>query len=223
MTAPANPGAIAVFFSYSHKDEALRDKLATHLKLLERQGVIQQWHDRQIVAGTEWKGEIDGNLEAAQIILLLISADFLASDYCYDLEMGRALERHNAGEARVIPIILRPLDNLWKAPFGKLQALPTDGKAVTLWDNQDAAFADVAKGIRLTAEAWQRGDRGSVSQSGGIPEPPATPSASASAPPSGRSQDNTQFNTRSSTGWQISVSGGTVNINPPPGPAAAQD
>jgi hypothetical protein len=172
MTAPANPGAIAVFFSYSHKDEALRDKLATHLKLLERQGVIQQWHDRQILAGTEWKGEIDGNLEAAQIILLLISADFLASDYCYDLEMGRALERHDARESRVIPIVLRPVDNLWKAPFGKLQALPTDGKAVTLWDNQDAAFADVAKGIRLAAEAWQRGERETVSQSRESPESP---------------------------------------------------
>jgi hypothetical protein len=219
MTAPANPGAIAVFFSYSHKDEVLRDKLATHLKLLERQGVIQQWHDRQILAGTEWKGEIDGNLEAAQIILLLISADFLASDYCYDLEMGRALERHDAGAARVIPIVLRPVDNLWKAPFGKLQALPTDGKAVTLWDNQDAAFADVAKGIRLAAEAWQRGDRGPV-QSGGISEP-AAPPASPAAPPPGQSL--TQTNTGTSTGWQISVSGGTVNINPSPEPGPTQD
>jgi hypothetical protein len=221
MTAPANPGAIAVFFSYSHKDEALRDKLATHLKLLERQGVIQQWHDRMITAGTEWQGEIDGNLEAAQIILLLISADFLASDYCYDLEMRRALERHDAGTARVIPIILRPVDNLWKAPFGKLQALPTDGKAVTLWGNQDAALADVAKGIRLAAEAWQRGDRGPVIPSGGIPEPPAVPFASPSTPPAGQSL--TQTNTGTSTGLQISVSGGTVNINPPPGPGAAQD
>jgi TIR domain len=223
MAAPVNPGAIAVFVSYSHEDETLRDKLATHLKLLERQGVIQQWHDRQILAGTEWKGEIDGNLESAQIILLLISADFLASDYCYDLEMGRALERHDAGTARVIPIVLRPVDNLWKAPFGKLQALPTDGKAVTLWENQDAAFADVAKGIRLAAEAWQRGDRGPVIQSGGIPEPPETPPTSPAAPASGRSQDNAQNNSGSSTGWQISVSGGTVNINPPPGPGAAQD
>jgi hypothetical protein len=219
MTATTNSGAIAVFFSYSHKDEALRDKLATHLKLLERQGVIQQWHDRQIVAGTEWKGEIDGNLEAAQIILLLISADFLASDYCYDLEMGRALERHDAGSARVIPIVLRSVDNLWQAPFGKLQALPTDGKAVTLWDNQDAAFADVAKGIRLAAEAWQRGGSGRV-QSGGISEP-AAPPASPAAPSTG--QALTQTNTGTSTGWQISVSGGTVNINPPPEPGAAHD
>jgi hypothetical protein len=118
--------------------------------------------------------------------------------------MGRALERHNAGAARVIPIVLRPVDNLWKVPFGKLQALPTDGKAVTLWDNQDAAFADVATGIRLTAEAWQRGDRGPVIQSGGIPEPPTSPPASPAAPPPGQSQDNasnSHYGISTGVGW----------------------
>jgi len=140
---------IEVFFSYSHKDEPLRDELERQLTVLKRQGVITAWHDRKITAGEEWKGEIDAHLATARIILLLVSADFLASDYCYDIEMKRALERHEAREARVIPVILRAVDNWQDAPFGKLQALPTDGKAVTSWPNQDEAFADVARGIRV--------------------------------------------------------------------------
>jgi hypothetical protein len=147
---PKIAGPIEIFYSYSHKDEELRERLETHLKLLQRQGVIKGWHDRLISAGTEWAGQIDHYLESAQIILLLISADFLASDYCYDNEMKRALERHEAGEARVIPIILRPVD--WaSASFSKLQALPRDGKAVTTWSNQDEAFTQIAQGIRQIA------------------------------------------------------------------------
>jgi len=146
MSAVA-PQPISVFFSYAHKDEDLRDQLATHLILLQRQGVIQAWHDRQISAGTEWKDQIDAHLESARVILLLVSADFLASDYCFDLEMKRAMERHAAKQARVIPIILRACD--WhSAPFGKLQALPKDGKPVTSWANRDEAFNDIALGIR---------------------------------------------------------------------------
>jgi tetratricopeptide (TPR) repeat protein len=142
---------VEVFYSYSHKDEWLRDELETHLSLLKRTGVIADWHDRRITAGTEWAGQIDEHLESAGVILLLISADFLASDYCYDIEMKRALERHESREARVIPIIIRPVD--WRgAPFGKLQALPTDGKAVTSWPNRDEAWTNVAQGIRTAVE-----------------------------------------------------------------------
>ncbi|NQU20766.1 MAG: TIR domain-containing protein [Candidatus Nealsonbacteria bacterium] len=144
-------GALRVFFSYSHKDERLRDELETHLKILERRGLIATWHDRQIAAGEEWKGEIDENLERAEIVLLLVSAAFVASDYCYDVEMTRALERHESGEARVVPVILR--DCLWqKAPFGKLQALPTDGKAVAKWRDKDTVWRNVAEGIELVVE-----------------------------------------------------------------------
>ncbi len=115
--------AIEVFYSYSHHDEVLRDELEKHLSILRRQGVISQWHDRQIGAGREWEGQIDQRLNSAQVILILISADFLASDYCYDIEMMRAMERNDSGEARVIPVILRSVD--WRgAPFGKLQAPP---------------------------------------------------------------------------------------------------
>ena len=142
---------IEVFFSYSHKDEKLRDKLANHLKILERQRFISGWHDRQITAGSEWAGKIDEHLNTAHIILLLVSDDFLASDYCYDIEMKRALERHEAGEARVIPVILRPC--LWQsAPFGKLQALPTGACPVTDWQNRDKAFLDIAQGIKTAVE-----------------------------------------------------------------------
>jgi len=140
-----------VFFSYSHRDAELRDELAKHLHLLQRQGVIRAWHDRQIGAGTAWRSAIDAHLQTARIILLLVSADFLASDYCFDVEMQRALARHEAGEARVIPVILRAVD--WQgAPFAKLQALPTDGKPVMSWANRDEAFLNVAQGIRGAVE-----------------------------------------------------------------------
>jgi AAA-like domain/TIR domain len=141
---------VELFFSYSHRDEKLRDKLEPHLAMLKRDQIIKSWHDRKISAGTEWAQAIDDHLNSAGIILLLISADFLASDYCYDLEMGRAMERHEAGDARVIPIILKPVD--WSgAKFGKLQAFPTNAKAVTLWANRDQAFTNIAQGIRQAA------------------------------------------------------------------------
>jgi hypothetical protein len=145
------PAKSKVFFSYSHKDEELRDELEKHLSILKRQGVIAGWHDRKIGVGREWADEIDKHLNTADVILLLISADFMASDYCYDIEMKRALERHEAGEARVIPVILRPVD--WRgAPFGKLQALPTDAQPVTKWSNRDEAFKNVAQGIRVAVK-----------------------------------------------------------------------
>lgn len=142
---------VEVFFSYSHQDEDLRDDLAKHLSILQRRGVIDTWHDRQIEAGTEWAADIEQQLNRANIILLLVSADFLASDYCYDVEVQRAMERHEAGEARVIPVIIRPVD--WQdAPFGKLQALPKDAKPITKWADRDEALLDVAKGIKHTLE-----------------------------------------------------------------------
>ena len=145
---------IEVFYSYSHKDEALRKDLENHLSILRRQAVIHGWHDRQITAGVEWAGQIDEHINSADIILLLISASFLASDYCYDIELKRAMERHEAGEACVIPVILRPVD--WKgAPFGKLQALPRDAKPIVKWPDRDEGFADVALGVRRAAEALQ--------------------------------------------------------------------
>src|SRR3712207_6086178 len=96
---------IEIFFSYSHKDEEMRNELIKHLSLLRRQGMITCWHNRMIIAGSEWANEIDKHLGTAQIILLLISSDFLASEYCYSIEMKHAMSRHKNGEAIVIPII----------------------------------------------------------------------------------------------------------------------
>jgi hypothetical protein len=136
-----------LFFSYSHADEALRNRLETHLSMLKRQGAIETWHDRRIAAGDEFAGSIDEELERADIILLLVSPDFLDSRYCYDVEMKRAMERHEAGEARVIPVILRHCD--WRhAPFGKLLAAPKDGKPIQSWPDLDEAFLDVVGMIR---------------------------------------------------------------------------
>ena len=148
---------VKLFYSYSHKDEELRDELENHLTILHRQNVISSWHYRKITPGSKWAEAIDNHLKSADVILLLISSDFLASDYCYDKEMELALTRHNAGEARVIPIVLRAVD--WKgARFGRLQALPKDAKPVVSWVNQDEAFTNIAQGIRAAvAEVTKSG------------------------------------------------------------------
>ncbi|KAM3113490.1 TIR domain-containing protein [Phormidesmis sp. 146-33] len=154
-SSQVNPDTIELFFSYSHRDEDLMKELVKHLSILKRQGIIQNWHDRQITAGSEWAGQIDEHLNAAHVILLLISPDFLASDYCYDIELTRAMERHESGTACVIPVILRPVD--WQsAPFGKLQAVPKNARPVALWANQDEAFQDIARSIRQVVEAMAK-------------------------------------------------------------------
>jgi tetratricopeptide (TPR) repeat protein len=142
---------VEIFCAYAHADEPWLRKLETHLSLLKRQGLISLWHDRRIIPGTDWAHAIDRRLESASVILLLVSADFLASDYCYSVEMKRALERQEAGEARVVPILVRPVD--WTdAPFAHLQALPTDAKPIASWRNKDTAMADVVAGIRRVIE-----------------------------------------------------------------------
>jgi hypothetical protein len=148
---PASP--IEVFFSYSERNRELRDKLETHLASLRRKGVIRGWHEGEIGAGEERDKVLIEHLETAKVILLLISADFLASDFCYDVEMQKAILRHEQGEARVIPIILDACDWDWEgAPFRKLVPLPSNGRPVTSWANQSEAFTDIAKGIRKQIE-----------------------------------------------------------------------
>src|ERR1044072_2540193 len=145
------PNPLKIFFSYSQKDKNLRDKLEEQLSLLKNQKLVSTWHDRKFFPGDEFDREISENLEDADLILLLVSPSFIASKYCYEKEMVRALERHEAKEARVIPIILRPCD--WNtAPFGKLVALPENGKPVTTWSNRDNAFLSIAQGIRKYIE-----------------------------------------------------------------------
>jgi hypothetical protein len=136
-----------VFFSYTHVDEALRDQLEIHLAGLKRQGVIETWHDRRIAAGSHIDRTISRELEAADAILLLVSANFIASDYCYNREMRRALERHEAGDAQVIPVILRRCD--WHGtPFGKLMATPKDGKPITTFPDLDEGFMQVVEALK---------------------------------------------------------------------------
>src|SRR5438128_1203057 len=138
---------VKIFFCYAHEDEMLLNKLKTHLSPLRRMGLINMWYDRNISAGTYWEREIDSHLNTSNVILLLVSPDFIDSDYCYDIEMQKALEMQKEGKAHVIPVILR--HSLWqKTLLGRLQALPTDGKPVTDpdWYNLDKAFFIVAEG-----------------------------------------------------------------------------
>jgi hypothetical protein len=151
--APGAPtqSALKVFVSYSHADEAIKDELLKHLSPLKRLKLIDDWHDRQLKAGEEWDRSISKNIENADIILLLVSIDFVNSNYCYDIELDKALELHEKKKATVIPIVLRKC--LWHhTPFAKLQALPKDAKAVSTWSDRDEALTNVAEGIKEVAE-----------------------------------------------------------------------
>ncbi|MCJ1888254.1 toll/interleukin-1 receptor domain-containing protein [Pseudomonas sp. LA21] len=188
-----------VFFSYCHADEALRDQLEKQLSMLKRQGVIETWHDRRIGAGQEIDEIIDERINSDEIILLLVSPDFLASDYCYNIEMKRALERHDTKEAIVIPVILRHCD--WHpAPFGKLMATPQDGKPVTAWPDRDEAFLQVAQAVRKAAARWQ----GSASpMSAPVQAAPAAPQAPALGPRSSNLRLTKTFTQRDKDRFQI--------------------
>ncbi|HET8845021.1 MAG TPA: toll/interleukin-1 receptor domain-containing protein [Ktedonobacteraceae bacterium] len=143
---------IKIFYCYAYEDKDRRDRIDKHLSVLRHLGYVVGWYDREIQAGTEWEREIEGNLSTAHIILLLVSADFVASDYCYGVEMKKALELHKTGQARVLPILLRPVD--WQdAPFATLQMLPTGAKPVTKWSDPEEALEDVAKGIRVVVDS----------------------------------------------------------------------
>src|SRR5216110_848472 len=138
---------VTVFYSYASADGQWRDRLAAHLSQLKRDGLIQELHDQQILAGSDRVGAIDQAIRSAQIILLLISADFLASDAQYHGEMQQALECHERGETRVIPILVHPC--AWQhSPFAHLQCLPHNAKPISTWDNSDEAFVTIAEELR---------------------------------------------------------------------------
>jgi GUN4-like/TIR domain len=141
--------AIKIFYSYSRKDLDMRNTLEDHLSALREANRISTWHDLELEAGTEWKPAILNKLDTADIILLLVSRNFIASKYCYGTELKRAIARHNEGTTRVIPIILRPCDwNHSDVPFSKLNVLPTHAEPIASWVDQDAAFTIVAQRIR---------------------------------------------------------------------------
>ena len=143
---------LKVFISYNHTDENLCKQLISHLSSLMRTGMISEWYDRKIISGEEWDKSIKQELFNSGIILLLISSDFIASDYCYDIEISKAMEMHEQKNAVVIPIVLRPCD--WKdLPFSKIQGLPKDAKPITTWTNIDEAFVDTIEGIKAVVKA----------------------------------------------------------------------
>ena len=138
-----------VFCSYSHLDEEFRAELEGHLYSLIRQELMILWYDRRIAAGSNWKEEIPKELDEADIILLLISSLFISSDYCYNIEMGRALQRHEEGTAVVIPVFIRAA-HYEGLPFADLQGLPPDGRSVSEYENRDKAWAIVVEGVNQT-------------------------------------------------------------------------
>lgn len=136
-----------VFYSYSHKDAEWRQRVSTYLAPLKHQDRIVEWHDREVAPGTDWNTEISAQLESANLIVFLISADFLASDYCFGIERVRALERLKRGEVKVAPILLKPC--LWQeSVFSALQFIPRDNKPVSSWASADDALLAVANEIR---------------------------------------------------------------------------
>lgn len=142
-----------VFLCYASRDEVFAKELKIRLRGLQRQGFFTIFDEHAISAGEEWAKEIDKYLSAAHIILLLVSQYFIDEDFCYIVEMERAIERHRREEACVIPIILRPV--YWgRTPFAKLQPLPRNGIPIIdgSWFSQDHAFFEVVEGIRLAAE-----------------------------------------------------------------------
>jgi hypothetical protein len=156
----AQQASLNVFVSYSHHDEKMRVKLGQHLAPLVDDGLIRIWHDREIEAGADWEGEINNEIAAADIILLLVSASFLNSRYCRS-ELQKALKLRGAGKALPIPIILRDCD--WTSVFNtaqyKIQALPRDDRPVAggSWANHDAAYATIVKELRAKIEKLRRG------------------------------------------------------------------
>jgi hypothetical protein len=209
---------VELFIAYSHVDELMKQELVKHLSSLSRSGLVQEWHDRRIEPGADWNRDIDRHLNHSDIILLLISADFIHSDYCYGVEMERALERHECSEARVIPVILRPCD--WHAlPFGRIQAIPRDGKAVTTWSNQDEAYTDIAREVRAVIgdhpkEVSPRTRAAPPpTTTSALPERPAPPPAAPTVAQFTAEPTSIQRGQTSTLRWEVTGSATSISIS----------
>lgn len=154
---PKPAGPIRIFISYSHKDEAYRETLETRLKVIGRLIPLDIWHDRRMLAGTKLAEKILEQLTLADVVLLLISPDFMASDYCFSKEMEEALRNYELNQGLPVPIIVRP-DATWHLhQIGQHLALPRDGKAISKWPDADDAWHDVSEGLRrLLADLAQQ-------------------------------------------------------------------
>jgi hypothetical protein len=142
---------VRVFCAYSRRDKSYRDDLVAHLSGLQRNGVIDLWFDRYIQPGVDWNREISVRLDTAEIAILLLSADFFASEYCMGVEYQRALERAGLGDLRAVPVLIRKFHPL-PPEVMKFQGLPSNGKPVKQWADRDQAFADIARGIEKVAQ-----------------------------------------------------------------------
>jgi CheY-like chemotaxis protein len=191
LSASAAP--VTLFYSYAHEDEALRDELQGHLKILERRGLLAPWHDRRIVPGEDWAQRIDENLRSAELVLLLVSKDFIVSEYIMGTELGAAMARHAQHQTVVVPIVVRAIDfdpnDADELPFLRLQGLPTDLKPVTSWPNRDEAWTNVAKGLRSTVKAIREQRPVAKAQ---MPSPSALPPACAPMPSAPASAPGTE-------------------------------
>jgi hypothetical protein len=144
------------FISYSHRDEAMLERLHAHLAVLRKEGAVSAWYDRQILAGGSIDREVANELDGCEVFLALVSPDFLNSGYCYDKEMARAIERHEAGQIAIVPVILEPCD--WQSsPLRQFKAIPKDGTPVSEWTNKNAAWLDVVTEIRRLTQNSRHG------------------------------------------------------------------
>lgn len=139
-----------VFISYSHKDSTVVERLKTHLAPLKREGLIDAWYDRDITAGSSLDDEIRRQLDASDLVLLIISPDFIASDYCFDIELRTAREKSARDELKIVPVIAEPCD--WHGTLGDIKAVPKDGKAISDWVSQNTALLDVVQELRRIIE-----------------------------------------------------------------------
>ncbi len=144
---PAEHRCAKLFISYASEDDRHRERLERHLSPLRREGLVTIWHNQRIAPGDDWRARIGAALQESDVVLLLVSADFLASDFCVDVELARAVERHHAGTSRVIPVLVRSAD--WETPpLASLQVLPRSKKPVVQWEDHDQAWTEVALEIR---------------------------------------------------------------------------
>jgi tetratricopeptide (TPR) repeat protein len=216
---------VEVFISYHEKDEKLREELEKHLTTLHREKAITSWHDRKIVAGQEIKGEIDKYLNRAGLILLLVSPDFLASDYHWTIEVTRALQRNAAGKARVIPVLLRHAD--WEtAPIDKLSPLPRNRQPVKSWTDWDEAFLQVIRGIREEVERLVANSNYSPPKQNSTAQTPLALKPSAEKAPSQSGSTSTDLTLERplsigeltyGTKKRIALEEGAINVTIPPG------
>lgn len=189
---PANR-AVRVFCAYSHRDQPYREQLVTHLSGLVRDGLIELWFDRMISPGVDWNSEIASQLDSAEIVVLLLSADFAKSEYCVGVEMKRAQERADRNDIRAVPVFIRPFH--WpNSPLHRFQGLPSNGLPVKKWKDRDDAYVDIVRGLEIVASE--------VRESASAGAHAASPSTVSAA---GGGFSSVKFDQRDVLGWMGST------------------